>query len=301
MAALPDGFGIALDPGVRRIDDGAVVVGGSPLRMLRLNDAGRRVLDRLAAGGAVPKGASAQRLARRLLDGGLAHPRPAGGAMTAHDVTVVIPARDRERELAVTLAAIGSGSALIVVDDGSGTDATADVARARGATVLRHDRSCGAGAARNTGWREVATPLVAFVDADCEPAPGWLDPLLAHFDDAKVAAVAPRITTTSTRGLPPALAAYEQARPTLDRGPQESIVRPRSRVPFVPTAALVVRRAALAEVGGFDDDESLGCSSAMATILTRAMPRKPRASWASWSTRSLPARRPRARSRRASP
>jgi mycofactocin system glycosyltransferase len=35
-------------------------------------------------------------------------------------------------------------------------------------------------------------------------------------------------------------------------GASAAPVRPRSRVPYVPTAALVVRRAALEEVGGFD-------------------------------------------------
>ena len=256
---LPDGFGVALDAAVRRIDDGTVLAGGSPLRLLRLTDAGRRLLDRLAAGEVVPRGDGAQRLVRRLLDAGLAHPRPDRVApRAAPDVTNVVPARDRSVELAMTLAAAGPAAAVVVVDDGSATSATADAARAAGATVVRHERSLGPGAARNSGWRGATTDLIAFVDADCEPAAGWLDVLVPHFDDPKVAAVAPRIITMSTEGLPAAVAVYERARPALDRGPQEAIVRPRSRVPFVPTAALVVRRDALLAMDGFDESMAVG-------------------------------------------
>ena len=49
--------------------------------------------------------------------------------------------------------------------------------------MVRRPRPGGPGAARNTGLALVATPVVAFVDSDCEATPGWLDPLLAHFAD----------------------------------------------------------------------------------------------------------------------
>jgi mycofactocin system glycosyltransferase len=42
-------------------------------------------------------------------------------------------------------------------------------------------------------------------------------------------------------------------RSPLDRGPREGAVRARSRVPFVPGAALVVRRTVLEDLGGFDE------------------------------------------------
>jgi mycofactocin system glycosyltransferase len=96
---------------------------------------------------------------------------------------------------------------------------------------------------------------VAFVDANCEPEPGWLDTLLPHFADPQVAAVAPRIL--STRGEGP-LAAYEAVASPLDLGEREAIVRPRSPVAYVPTAALIVRRSALEALGGFDEGLTVG-------------------------------------------
>jgi len=258
MPLLPADWGIALDPGVRRIDGGSVLVGGSPLRLLRLTAAGTGLVDRLVAGDPVPRSGGAQRLVRRLLDAGMAHPRPGRSPFARTDVTVVIPVRDRSDDLAATLAAIGDVAAVVVVDDGSEDSAVEGVARGHRATYLRHAHTRGPAAARNTGWREASTTLVAFVDADCEPQPGWLERLLPHFGDPCVAAVAPRITSRIPSTLPDALARYETAVPTLDRGPDEALVRPRSRVPFVPTAALVVRYEALAALGGFDETMRVG-------------------------------------------
>lgn len=71
---------------------------------------------------------------------------------------------------------------LIVVDDGS-TDATSDVARAHGVTVVRHARNRGLAAARNSGVDTATAPVVAFLDDDCEPEPQWAEHLLAGFKE----------------------------------------------------------------------------------------------------------------------
>ena len=250
---LPADWRIALDPGVRRIDGGSVLVGGTPLRLLRLTAAGARLVDRLVAGDAVPQSGGAPRLVRRLLDAGIAHPRPGRSTISRADVTVVIPVRDHPHDLAMTLATVGDVQAVVVVDDGSKDGTVARLANEHRATSLRHDQSRGPAAARNTGWHAAATDFVAFVDAGCEPAPGWLERLLPHFDDPCVAAVAPRILSRIPPTLPDVLARYERSVPSLDRGADEALVRPRSRVPFVPTAALVVRRDALVVLDGFDE------------------------------------------------
>lgn len=43
--------------------------------------------------------------------------------------------------------------------------------------LVEHD--CGPPVKRNVGWREAVAPLIAFTDDDCEPAPGWVEALLA--------------------------------------------------------------------------------------------------------------------------
>ena len=246
---LPSDWRIALDPGVRRVDGGAVLIGGAPVRILRLTAAGQRLVDRLEQGEPVPPSNGAQDLTRRLLDAGMAHPRPGQSVHGLTDVTVVVPVHDEP-----VTARADHAAAYLVVDDGS----SSPVIVPRDATVVRHEHARGPAAARNTGWRGATTELIAFLDADCDPQPDWLEHLLPHFGDPAVAAVAPRIATSTPATLPAALARYEQARPTLDRGDQEAIVRPRSPVPFVPTAALVVRRSALEAIGGFDETLRFG-------------------------------------------
>lgn len=321
---LPDGFRVALDPRVRWAGDGDVLIGGAPIRLLRLTPAGRMLVDRLAAGEPVPPSVGAQRLARRLLDAGVAHPRPPTPAPPPGAV-VVIPVRNDAEGLGATLAALAGGSPIVIVDDAS-DDPAAVTARSTGpgTTVLHRVAQGGPAAARNDGWQASDAPFVAFVDANCEPESGWLDVVLPHFADPQIAAVAPRILPTASlergrieawgeertpvpslsrstaqsaverdRDLGGLLAAYEAVASPLDLGPREAIVRPGSPVPYVPTAALVVRRSALEELDGFDESLTVGEDVDLVWRLVaagwsvryepRAIVRHPiRAGWKAW-------------------
>ena len=208
----------------------------------------------------VPGNPKARALARRLLDTGIAHPDldalvSAGRGPHPGEVTVVIPVRDRHAELARCLAGLTQLPSVIVVDDCSADPAAvASAAAAAGARVLRRPVNGGPAAARNTGLAAADTPLVAFLDSDCVPGPGWLDTLLPHFADPAVGAVAPRIVPHESGRT--WLARYEGASSTLDMGQRPSIVRPGSRVPYVPGAALVVRKEAAG--AGFAEDMQVG-------------------------------------------
>ncbi|MDQ6839596.1 MAG: mycofactocin biosynthesis glycosyltransferase MftF [Actinomycetota bacterium] len=253
---LPAGWGLRLDRHTVR-PRAAILIGGFPVRALRLSDGGSRLIDTWSAGGVVSPRVGARRLARRLTDGGVAHPLPHPTGDDPHlTVTTVIPVRDRVAGLAVTLGGMTDDTDVVVVDDGS-TDAAALQAaadlRPGPTTVLRHPQSRGPGAARNTGWRQADGDLVAFVDADVELPASWLTGLVPHFADPTVAAVAPRVVAVAGSCCPAWLAAYEAVRSPLDLGDQPAPVRPRSRVSYVPTTALVVRRRALADLGGFDE------------------------------------------------
>jgi len=221
-----------------------VLVGGSPVRVLRLTQAGARQVTSWFAGAPVTSGMSARTLARRLLDAGIAHPDfAAASGPDVNAVTVVIPVRDRHAELARCLSGLRDLPHVIVVDDASADPAAIGrIAAGHGAVVVHRPVNGGPGAARNTGLRAAETDFVAFLDSDCVPRPGWLEGLLPHFADPAVGAVAPRIVPHENGdGW---LARYEGASSTLDMGARPSPVRPGARVPYVPGAALVVRRAA---------------------------------------------------------
>lgn len=266
------GMAVGLDPATRQVTDD-VLFGGSPARLLRLTAPGVRALAELRGG--VIGSRAASLLARRLTDTGMAHPRPvtltgladasgsiraggstwaggpsvegaarpaAGGGMPS--VTVVVPVRDRAAALARCLAGAGREHPVLVVDDGSADpDAVAAVCGDYGAGLIRRPVSGGPAAARNTALAAVTSDLVAFLDSDCVPPPGWVVALAGHLADPLVAAVAPRI-------VPAAPGPRRPAGASLDLGPASARVAPLTKVAYVPTAALLVRRAALG--GGFD-------------------------------------------------
>jgi mycofactocin glycosyltransferase len=245
---------LRFDDSTRVLRDGRVLVGGRPARVLHLTVAGGRCVSAWRQGAAVGDGAGERRLAARLIDAGLAHPVPAGSPWTRADVAVVIPARDRAEQLAECLQGVGPVAELVVVDDGSDDPgAVAAVARDAGAGFVRLGPSAGPAAARNAGLAATSAPLVAFVDSDARPRVGWLEPLLAHFTDVRVGAVAPRIRVAPGRSP---LDAYERARSPLDLGARPAIVGPGRGVRFVPATALVVRRGAAQH--GFDSSLRFG-------------------------------------------
>ena len=257
--------------------------------MMRVSEAGARAVDRWIDGAPVRAGAEAT-LARRLLDAGSMHPLVAPAA--DRDATVVIPVRD---EPALTTHPTG-GRPTIVVDDGS----SPPIAPIDGVRVVRRDLSGGPSVARTDGLavaRAEGAEFVAFVDADVTVDPdvdptgsAWIDRLLGHFDDPAVAAVAPRVVSAPGDTI---LAAYEETFSPLDLGNAPSLVAPGRRVSYVPTAALIVRVAAIDAVGGFDkalrygEDVDLIWRLAAAGHTVRYDPsvevqHRPRSSWTAW-------------------
>lgn len=105
------------------------------------------------------------------------------------DLSVVIcslnGAAGVDRCLHALAAQKGVDLEVIVVDDGS-TDATSEIARAHNVTVIRHETNRGLAAARNTGLRAASTPIVAFLDDDCEAEPEWARELLEAYEERVV-------------------------------------------------------------------------------------------------------------------
>ncbi|HET6915448.1 MAG TPA: mycofactocin biosynthesis glycosyltransferase MftF [Acidimicrobiales bacterium] len=252
--AYPSGFRLVLDEDTHRPSP-RTLIGGSPVRLVRLSDVGSRLVDSWLSGAPVGPRRAAQMLARRLVDAGIAQPQPPSDAGPGPDeVTVVVPVRDRPSGLAETLAAL-NGLNVVVVDDASLEPVVLTGREVIRREVIRRELPGGPAAARDTGWRSAASPVVVFLDADCVPGQGWLTRLLAHFADARVGAVAPRVRPAPGGGL---LTRYERAVSPLDMGARTAAVGPGTRVPYVPTACLAVRTSALEASGGFDEDLRFG-------------------------------------------
>lgn len=256
---MGEAFGrVTLDRRTRILRRGDVVrvLGGDPVTLITPAPAVVPLLDGTGTISTdTPAGAA---LARALTDRGMAHPDPAGaGTVVPRSlarVAVVVPVRDDAAGAAALAKALAPelerGLELVVVDDGSARPLTTALLTTGplitgpgpSIRVLRHEQSRGPAAARNAGTAaavEGGAEVVVYLDADVLPTAGWLDPLLAHLDDPRVAAVAPRIVAAEpgrfwVRG-------YETARSALDMGHEPARVRPRTRVAYVPSAALAVR------------------------------------------------------------
>lgn len=253
-STLPHGFPVRLVEDAIVLDDGAVLVGGSPLTSLRIADPARGFRGRRDLTATDPTSA---RIADRLLATNLALPDlSAVPTPTPSDLTVVVPVRDRSDQLDRCLAGL-TGLTCIVVDDASlDPRRVAGVARRHGAELVLLDHNLGPAAARNIGLARVETPFVAFVDSDVEVPAARLLGLLRHFADPALALVGPRVLGRTRRARPRWFERYEMRDSSLTLGTRSGTVRPGAAVAWLPSACLVGRTSALGD--GFDSRMRVG-------------------------------------------
>jgi poly-beta-1,6-N-acetyl-D-glucosamine synthase len=113
-------------------------------------------------------------------------------AAMARELTVIIPAYNEQDSIADTIRSMRAQTvrvgAIVVVDDCS-SDATGEVARALGVTVLRPPSNTGSkAAAQNFALLQVESAFTLAIDADTTLAPDAVERLLAAFHDGQVAA-----------------------------------------------------------------------------------------------------------------
>jgi lipopolysaccharide/colanic/teichoic acid biosynthesis glycosyltransferase/GT2 family glycosyltransferase len=163
-------------------------------------------------------------------------------------ISVIIPAYNAAETLPGCLAALRAQTLppaafeVLVVDDGS-TDATVALAQAAGVQV--HPAAhAGPAAARNLGAQFAVGDLLAFTDADCEPAPDWLARLTRPFDDPAVVGVKGTYRTRQ-QGLVARFVQQEY---------QDKYDRMLSRewIDFIDTYSAAYRRAVFIKNKGFE-------------------------------------------------
>lgn len=251
MMTLPDGARIALHRDVRLYERGTVLLGGEPLRVLRLKP---KVSSRIDGRLVEVTDQLSRALAERLIEAGIASSVTDTLPVTSlADITVVVPVKDRSEELDRALSALAGSVDVVVVDDGSDDpSAIAQVAEKHGARLVALPVNRGPAAARNAGLKAVATSFVAFADSDVTVGPESLAMLLRHFADERVAVAAPRIVGHTGSNW---ISRYEAACSSLDLGREPGLVKPGNRVAWVPSACFVARVSALRD--GFN--EQLRC------------------------------------------
>jgi len=161
-------------------------------------------------------------------------------------ISVIIPAYNGGQSLPACLEALQrqthAPDELIVVDDGS-TDDTVALAEQSGVTVLSQAKA-GPGAARNRGARAARGDILLFTDADCAPAPDWIEHMLVPFADPSVAGAKGEYRTRQ-RGLV-ARFVQQEYQDRYDRMSHQS------QIDFVDTYSAAYRRHLFLAAGGFD-------------------------------------------------
>lgn len=169
-------------------------------------------------------------------------------------VSVVVPVYNDPEGIRATLDSLVQQSApterheIIVVDNGS-TDNTRTVVREYcrrdpDIELLVEDDVQGSYAARNRGIEAAVGSVVAFVDADMVVGSTWIEDVARRMakTDAEYLGCDVRLFTASEEGV---VATYNRLN---DLHVQRFV----EELSFAPTCCLVVRRALLEELGGFD-------------------------------------------------
>ena len=233
-----------------RSRDGKHLLAGSPLTSFTVSDAGARILDAIEQRHELPPGH--EQLTSRLCATGAAHQKLTDLA-AAHDITVVIPAFARDKndvDRVQSLVDSLQGINVIVVDDCSPVEVSIG-----GARLIRHASNRGPSASRNSGLAEVTSRYVAFIDLDAHAEVEALRSLASVLTDESVVLVAPRIATLNKKT---GISEYESHHSPLDLGTEAAVVRPLSRVSYVPSTVVVAHSERLRQVGAFNEELRAG-------------------------------------------
>ncbi len=241
---LPLGFVVKLNRKMRVEDNGLALIGGAPTRVLYISEAAR---SRLCNGTIKVTDQISSELADRLLELGMADPVVAElPEWTESAITFVVPVRDRALSLERLLTSIGAEQKIIVVDDFSrNPQPIAEITKRHGGQLIALTENVGPAGARNAGLEFVNTPYVVFVDSDVRLSSEVVPVLLKHFNDPKVALVAPRISGFVEDGHHNWISRYEDSRSSLDLGRYPATVRPHSPVSWLPSAFIIAKVSAL--------------------------------------------------------
>jgi len=174
-------------------------------------------------------------------------------------ISFLVPTYNAEETLSPCLDSImvqRGPKEILIIDDGS-TDGSADVAssyasRCPEVRLLRKIHG-GEASALNFGIGEARGDLIAFVEADVELSPDWLEKLLPEFRDARVAGAGGRILPCPDDPWAARIAGYEVMEKMGDR---------RRSAMHISSANAIYRREILDLWGPFEEELYNSCFDA---------------------------------------
>lgn len=163
-------------------------------------------------------------------------------------LSVIVPVCNAEQTIAECLTALAcqtiprAAYEVIVVDDGS-TDRTAEIIRQVNVQLIQQPNA-GPAAARNYGAQAAHGEILLFTDADCAPAPDWIERMIEPFRDPEIAG-SKGVYRTRQKEL---IARFVQ----LEYEDKYARMLHQDRIDFVDTYSAAYRREIFLANGGFD-------------------------------------------------
>jgi mycofactocin system glycosyltransferase len=175
-------------------------------------------------------------------------------------VSVIIPVRNRPRELESCLLSLGKLDypdhklEIIVVDDAS-TDHTPRIVSDFPARLISVKKRRQAPYCRNLAAKQANGEILAFIDSDCLADPLWLKELLSAFKDSRVAGVGGRVASWFEKTP---LDRYEGVKSSLIMGKRFARSQENEKFFYVPSCNLLIRKNLFLELGGFKEELFVG-------------------------------------------
>lgn len=171
-------------------------------------------------------------------------------------ISVVIPCRDHAVELAHCLRALSEQAfvqtfEILVVDSAADPEVQAVVGRFAHARCVSSTALLGPGAARNLGVQQATGKYLAFVDADCQPVPGWLAAAVGGLQRGGRLVGGPVLSINPWQIIQVADNLLQFA----DVGPG----RPDQAADHFPSCNMAIARNDFLQLGGFPADDFLAC------------------------------------------
>ena len=175
-------------------------------------------------------------------------------------VTVIIPVRNRPREIATCLQSLSrldyprEKLEVIVIDDAS-DDSTPDVVSTFPVHLIPLKERRQASFCRNLAAQKAHGSILAFLDSDCVADPPWLRELIPAFNDPSNGAVGGTVDSyDNDKGLD----RYEKVKSSLNMGSWAKSSHEMNPSFYLPSCNLLVRRVLFLKLKGFKEDMYVG-------------------------------------------
>jgi mycofactocin system glycosyltransferase len=241
------------------------VLQDTPLRVVRINKAAVRILEKCRTGFSLTAKNDDRYLAEMLsfldhfYEAGILDWIPPEN-LYQPTVSIVVPVYNRAHDIDACLESLlslnypESKREIIIVDDAS-WDNTAAVVKQYNVRLIIQPENLGQSAARNAGVKVSKGDIIAFIDSDCIADPNWLTELVTYFHDPRLVLIGGYVDSVFSESH---LDRYEKVCSPLNMGSKPILGKDKHTIFYVPTCNMLVKKEIYTQAGGLDEKLRVG-------------------------------------------